>query len=94
MKRKIVKKRNRSGKFPCDVCSEIGYLEEHHINGRKIKDYNKTWNVCNICPNCHRKVHEGDIIIEQWAYSTSGKFLSWHYSNEKGDFPNAETYLI
>ena len=94
MNRKSVKKKNRSGKAQCDICLETGYLDEHHINGRKVPDFNSSWNVCNICPNCHRKVHEGDIIIEQWCRSTNGLVLSWHDKNEEGNFPDATTHII
>ena len=33
---------------PCDL---------HHINGRKVADANGHWNLCYVCPNCHRKIH-------------------------------------
>ena len=94
MKRKTIKQRNRSGKFPCDICKDIGYLEEHHIEGRDIPDYNHKSNLCNICPNCHYKIHLGVIVIEQWAMSSVGITLLWHNEGENPDIRDAETHII
>ena len=78
-----IKKRNKSKTYPCDICGAIEYLESHHIDGRNIKNYNKEFNVCHICPNCHNKVHWGDIIIEQWVMTTVGAQLLWRSCNEE-----------
>jgi hypothetical protein len=67
---------------PCDVCSQPKILEEHHILGRKIPDYNKSWNLAYICSDCHTEVHKNLIIIEGWVNTTSGKTLMW-YKNTK-----------
>ena len=76
------KKINASGKYPCDICKNIEFLESHHINGRKIKNYNKPWNIANICPSCHYKVHLGQIIISGWFDTTNGKELIFNKINE------------
>ena len=83
MKRSSIKKRNRSGRMPCDVCEQPEYLVEHHIRGREIQNPNHPSNLANICPNCHYKIHKGDIILEQWLSSTSGKQLIFHLNGEK-----------
>ena len=62
MSRQARKKRNASGKSKCDICGDIGFLEEHHIRGRKIKNANEPFNIADICPNCHFKVHLGERI--------------------------------
>ena len=31
---------NKSGKYCCDICLEKNILEDHHIKGRKIPNYN------------------------------------------------------
>ena len=50
-------------------CSRCGWNEDicdmHHINGRKIKDCHNHNNLCYLCPNCHRKIHNGKIKKEE-----------------------------
>ena len=82
MSRKAIKKRNASGEQKCDVCGDIEFLEEHHIRGRKIKNANLPFNIANICPNCHTKIHLGEIVIENWVQSTGGRMLIWHKRGE------------
>jgi uncharacterized protein YlaI len=82
MSRKAKKQGNSSGKQQCDVCSELEFLEEHHIRGRKIKNANQAFNLANICPNCHFKIHLGEYIIEDWMKSTNGRVLVWHKKEE------------
>ena len=94
MKRTIIKLRNRSGNFPCDICGKNEYLEEHHIEGRRILNHNDSSNLCNICPNCHYRVHLGKIIIEQWVTSTSGMELLWHTNDETPLIRDAKTHII
>ncbi|MCK9433895.1 MAG: HNH endonuclease [Candidatus Cloacimonetes bacterium] len=84
MKKSIKKKLNRSGKEPCQICKVPRVLVEHHIHGRNIPDSNSSWNLVNICSNCHVDVHTGSIIIEDWIMTTKGLELSWHKPGEKG----------
>ncbi len=46
-------------------CSYCGWNEcicdIHHINGKKIPDANNHNNLTMLCPNCHRKAHQGLI---------------------------------
>lgn len=83
MSNKSIKNRNASGEQKCDMCGDIQFLQEHHIRGRKIKNYNQPFNLANICPNCHVKIHLGEYIIENWISSTSGRILLWRKKNEK-----------
>jgi hypothetical protein len=73
---------NKSGKKPCDICRDAQILEEHHIEGRDIPNFNHPSNLANICSNCHTKVHHGQIIIEKWVQTTKGKELLWHSVNK------------
>ena len=42
----------------CSVCDwNEASCDLHHINGRKVPDANGHWNLCYVCPNCHRKIH-------------------------------------
>lgn len=82
MSRQAKKKSNASGKSKCDVCEDLEFLEEHHIRGRKIKNANLPFNLANICPNCHFKIHLGEYIIEDWVKSSNGRILLWHTKDE------------
>lgn len=95
IRKKIRKQINRSGKQRCEICNEISILITHHINGRNIPDAEKWWNKANICDKCHRLIHEGEIIISEWASTTNGRELLWHYKNEKSiTEKDATPYLI
>jgi len=95
MKKEIKKKINRTGKMPCDICKEKNILVIHHIRGRKIPKYNHKSNICDLCSNCHNKIHNGLIIIEDWITTTSGRELIWHKSNEQSlTNRDATPYLI
>jgi len=74
---------NRSGSKNCDICECKEILETHHIEGRKIPNFNHSSNLCSICPNCHTKVHHGKIIIEKWMKTTNGLKLFWHSGKEE-----------
>lgn len=74
---------NRSGIEKCQCCEEPNILIEHHINGRNIPDFDKFWNLCYICANCHNKVHFGLILIEGWFMTTNGLQLIWRHVQDK-----------
>ena len=95
MSKKAIKKRNASGEQKCDVCQEVEFLEGHHIRGRRIRNFDDPFNIANICPNCHFKVHLGEFIIENWVNSTSGRILIWHKKDEDSKTGNdASTHII
>jgi hypothetical protein len=95
MRRKTRKQINRTGKVRCNICTKPYILEEHHIRGRKIPSPNHPSNLCDICPNCHTKVHAGEIIIERWVSTTAGKELMWHTKEEESFTGNdAKTYIV
>ena len=68
---------NRSGKQPCEICLVPEILVQHHLNGREVPRWNEPWNTCNICSNCHSRVHNNLIIIEGWFQTTNGRQLIW-----------------
>lgn len=86
--------RNKSGNFYCDICKTKEFLEIHHIEGRKGPKPNRISNLCSICPNCHYKVHLGELVIEQWVSTTSGKQLMWHLKDELPDITDSTTHLV
>lgn len=49
-------------------------LDRHHIQSISKGGPDNANNICNICPNCHRKVHKGYVVIE-------GKFISLNRGN-------------
>ena len=95
MSRKKKKALNRSGKLVCPICNQKHILVEHHISGRKIPNANAKSNLVDICDCCHRKIHEGIVIIEGWFMTTSGLELFWHKKDENnftgGD---SDTHII
>jgi len=68
----------------CDICNKKINLDIHHIQSKVYGGKNIKWNRCKICPNCHRQVHIGFIIIEGWFTSTSstGHTLIWRKKGE------------
>lgn len=88
MSRRTEREVSRSGKQKCAVCLEYYPLVEHHLCGRGVKDWDKPWNRCRICANCHDKVHlqEGNserVILEGWYGTTGGRRLVWHKEGEE-----------
>lgn len=92
--KKLRKHLNRTGLYKCDVCREDNILVQHHIQGRDIPDANHPSNLCNICDNCHRKIHEGKVVLEQWVMSTDGLTLLWHFEGTEGITNDSVVYLI
>lgn len=75
MDRSFRRELNSTGQMHCDICNEVHILVQHHIQGRKVDDPHRASNLCNICSNCHTKVHAGEIIVEGWIMTTSGIML-------------------
>jgi len=72
-----------TGSCPIDK-GYTGHLDKHHINGREVRNWDGEWNVVYVSPNVHRLIHEGEIVIEGWFGSTSGRMLMWHKKGEEG----------
>ena len=75
--RYIQRKRNRSGKSTCATCQHQGRLVTHHINGRKVPDWDLPWNRVDICPNCHLELDSGTLQIYGWEMTTVGRTLNF-----------------
>jgi len=53
-------------KYECEICGnkDTTILHKHHIIQRKeIGTSNDNFNLCVMCPNCHSKLHRGEIKI-------------------------------
>ena len=62
----------------CDICNiDMRSLDTHHIVSKTYGGSNVKSNITKLCPNCHRKVHSGDIIIEGWFMTSIGRKLIW-----------------
>lgn len=86
---------NRSGDQECPICEGKHILVEHHIEGRKIHNPNHPSNLCYICDNCHRLVHEGKVVLEGHFKTTHGTELFWHQADKESfTGEKAETYII
>jgi len=67
----------------CEICSETNIiLDEHHIVSVSEGGTNELSNKAHICPNCHRRVHMGMIILEGRFLTTDGYKLLYHWENE------------
>lgn len=84
MSKENIHKTMMSGNQMCPIDKNYkGPLDKHHINGRKVKNWDGEWNVVYVSPNTHRLIHEGEIIIEGWFTTSDGRELIWHRKNEK-----------
>lgn len=64
-KAKILSRMHEQKLICCSRCGwDEGKGDLHHINGRKIKNADNHLNLCYLCPNCHRLVHEGKVKKE------------------------------
>lgn len=79
-------------KSSCEICHLITYCDKHHIESQAFQGSNKKFNVTKLCPNCHRLVHMGEIILEGKFMTSKGYKLIWHRSTESStlnqDLPN------
>jgi hypothetical protein len=75
----------------CPICHQKTRLIEHHLNGRQVLDWNKSWNVAHICATDHDAVHVGEIEIEGWVSTSSGQELAWHKRGEPNKYLESAT---
>lgn len=70
-----VAKKHTEGK--CQLCHESDYavLDCHRIvpgeDGGKYSDFNTVV----LCSNCHRKVHDGQIVMDRKYQTLEGKWV-------------------
>jgi hypothetical protein len=62
----------------CEVCETEAYLDTHHINSTSLAGVNDSYNLARVCPNCHRKIHKGEIILEGKFLTTEGYKIIFH----------------
>ncbi len=70
--------------IPCDICKNLFLsCDTHHIISKSKDGPNDAWNKTNLCPNCHRLVHIGEIIIEGKFLTTNGFKVVWRNKHEE-----------
>ena len=78
----------------CEICKELSYIDSHHIQSSSKNGNNKKYNKCNLCPNCHRLVHIGEIVLEGRFFTSSCKIneteLIWRRNIEKSITKNKD----
>ena len=73
----------------CEICGKDKlFLEKHHIHSKSLGGSNKPYNITNICPDCHKLIHSGIIILEGKYNSTKGVVLVWRYFIDEPLFNN------
>ena len=65
----------------CEICNVLEHCDNHHIYSLSKGGKDTPGNKCRICPNCHRRVHMGKIIIEGKFTTSKGVIPVWR---EKG----------
>jgi len=82
----MMKKKLRP-KIQCEICNikKKAILHRHHIIPRQdSRSTNYDNNLAVLCPNCHSRVHTGELIIIGVYFTTGGYQLMWF---KKGDNP-------
>lgn len=71
-------------KQSCEICNyQMKILDNHHIHSLSEGGVNTDANKCKLCPNCHRLVHSGVIILEGRFNSTKGNIVVWRYKGQQ-----------
>lgn len=88
-KKKLIDKQAKKRSVgQCKFCGETDYavLDVHRIvPGEEGGTYTE-FNTVVACSNCHRKVHDGQIIIDRKYFSTGGWILHyWYEGTERWD---------
>jgi hypothetical protein len=85
-KRKQIKMKFKKKNF-CEICKKPILTDKHHIQSKSIYGTNYLYNLCELCPNCHRLVHDGEIILEGRFLTSDCKLnqteLIWRYKNNE-----------
>lgn len=83
----------------CNVCEEwFNSLDKHHIQSRSKGGSNKKQNIIQVCANCHRLIHIGEIVIEGKFPSTEQGGFTLIFRNKEEpsimNLPLPEVYII
>ena len=67
----------------CEICNKLEHCDNHHIYSLSKGGKNMLGNKCRLCPNCHRRVHMGEIIIEGRFATSDGIIPIWRKKGEE-----------
>ena len=84
-------------KRKCKICDKyLDLLDKHHIISKCYGGSNSKNNTVYICPNCHRDIHLGNIIVEGYYNTTKGRMFIWRYKDEPSITGNVDpkVYII
>ena len=87
----ILKKSKYNSKLfydKCEICGSTNDLEVHHIIQQKFfnkndSEKNKMCNLVTLCNNHHNQVHNGNLEIYGYTFSSNGFILNYNESNNK-----------
>ena len=86
-KTKLINKKNKKkSDRKCYFCGLDDYavLDVHRIaegqDGGKYTEFNSL----TVCSNCHRKIHDKQIVIDRKYFATNGAYIL-HYWDEDGN---------
>jgi len=83
----------------CEICKTKLLTDIHHIQSKSKNGSNQLHNICELCPNCHRLVHDGIIILEGRFLTSDCKLneteLIWRFNDNNSitNFNDPEVYL-
>lgn len=78
-------------KQECQVCRKNVASETHHIVPQKDADAsgmighyhkNRSFNLVNLCEDCHHEVHHGDLHIQGYVMTSDGAHLQFTHTNK------------
>lgn len=75
--------KKREKRHVCKICGRSGHTEIHHIfNGpfREKSDINDF--VMEVCPECHRKLHDNADLLREYKKRTQRFFELSHTHDE------------
>jgi len=80
----------RRPKIKCEICNlkKPEILHRHHIIPRTDpRCSNSDINIAILCPNCHHRVHTGELTIIGVYDTTVGTQVLWFKKGEKPPLP-------
>lgn len=70
----------------CEICKNSILTDVHHIQSISLNGPDVPWNKCELCPNCHRLVHLGVVVIEGRFFTSDCKLgeteLVWRLKDD------------
>lgn len=82
----------------CEICNnKFSKLQKHHIKSKCYGGNNNKYNLAHVCPNCHVRIHIGEIICEgRFDSCPSGNIVIWRKTGEESvsGLPDPKVYII